>query len=84
MKRTWLAKYDQHEIRVEKTLFKEVTLFINNEVQDKKLYFSKEELKASLLSSEMLVKDIKVEFKGLFKTRCYITLGNKKLRVVSI
>ncbi len=80
MKKTWLAKYQNNEIKVEAVPFKEVSLFVNDEIQDKKLYFSRNELNTSLLDSNMLIKEIKVEFKGFFKPKCYIVFEDKKIR----
>jgi hypothetical protein len=86
MKSTWIAKYEENEIRIENNWFKGEKLFVNNKLQDDKLSILalSSNLTGHLKNNNGERLKIKVNISGFFSVGCRLFVDNKRLELTQI
>ncbi len=84
MKSEWIIKYGNSEIKVINTWFSGISLFVNNELQDKKLGLRSEEMTGHVFDENGERKNIKVRLGGALKIHCWVFIDDKKMTATQV
>ncbi len=84
MKKTWIANYENNEIKVENTWFDGERLFVNNELQDHSYGFASAKLSGSIIDESGKKRFIKVRLGGAFSILCHIFVDDKAVTVTAV
>ncbi|SDX48442.1 hypothetical protein SAMN05444411_10632 [Lutibacter oricola] len=84
MKSTWLATYENVEIKVMNSWFHGEKMLVNGEVQDERFGAFSSNLTGHLIDSKGERKNIKANLGGSFSIHCNIFVDDKKMEVNKI
>jgi len=76
-KSEWIGKFENYEIKVINTWFEGESLWVNNELQDKRYGFFTSDLKGHVVDSKGDRKNIKVTLGGSFSIECFVFVDDK-------
>lgn len=82
MKTTWIATYENNEIRVENTWFNGERLYVNNELQDESFGSFSADLTGHLFNAKNEREAIKVHLGGVMKIGCSLFINDRKLEII--
>jgi hypothetical protein len=85
MKSEWIAKYENHDIKIVNNWFTGEKLFVNNELQDEQLNFiTPSKMTGNLLNIKGEKLNIKANISGFFTVSCRLFIDNKKIDLQQI
>lgn len=81
MGNTWMANYENNEIKIQNTWFSGESLFVNGMLQDKKFGAISSNLQGHIINRKNERENIKVHLSGSFKISCYLFINDKLIEV---
>ena len=83
MKSIWIANYNGVEIRIENSLLKGESLYVDGKLQDQQMNAFSASLTGKITTSEG-DKLIKVNLGGFFKVNCHLFIDNELIELKKI
>lgn len=79
MKKIWIGKYQNTEIKVENTQFNSERLFVNEKLQDERYGIFSSDLTGHLITEKGEKLNIKTHIGGFFTINCNVFVDDEKI-----